>query len=88
MTANKKPMPNSFASDDAPDLSTSEWREKFAADDVMKGMRVVKRGRPVAEQRKISSTIRLDEDVINHFRAAGPGWQTRVNAALRKVIGG
>jgi uncharacterized protein (DUF4415 family) len=88
MTANKKPMPRSFASDDAPDLSTSEWREKFARADVMKGMRVVKRGRPIAERRKVSATIRLDEDVIKHFRADGPGWQTRVNAALRKVMGG
>jgi uncharacterized protein (DUF4415 family) len=48
----------------------------------------VKRGRPVADHRKVSATIRLDEDVIRYFRAEGPGWQTRVNAALRKVIGG
>ncbi|SDC84418.1 BrnA antitoxin of type II toxin-antitoxin system [Sphingomonas sp. YR710] len=32
-------------------------------------------------------TIRLDHDVIEHFRAAGPGWQSRVNAALRSVAG-
>jgi uncharacterized protein (DUF4415 family) len=37
--------------------------------------------------RKVSATIRLDEDGVRHFRAEGPGWQTRVNAALRKVIG-
>jgi uncharacterized protein (DUF4415 family) len=40
------------------------------------------------QPRKASATIRLDEDGIRHFRAEGPGWQTRVNAALRKVIGG
>jgi uncharacterized protein (DUF4415 family) len=88
MTGNKKLMTPSFMADDAPDLSTPIWREKFAEADVMQGKRVVKRGRPLAERRKVSATIRLDEDVIKHFRAGGPGWQTRVNAALRKVMGG
>jgi uncharacterized protein (DUF4415 family) len=31
-------------------------------------------------------TIRLDRDVIEHFEALGPGWQTRLNAALRALI--
>jgi uncharacterized protein (DUF4415 family) len=87
MTANRKLMRTSSSKDDAPDLSTPEWQAKFAAADVMKGTNVVKRGRPFADHRKISATIRLDEDVVNHFRAEGPGWQTRLNAALRKVTG-
>jgi uncharacterized protein (DUF4415 family) len=29
--------------------------------------------------------IRLDRDVLAHFRATGPGWQSRINAALRKA---
>ncbi len=28
-------------------------------------------------------TLRLDQDVIAKFRATGPGWQARINAALR-----
>ena len=32
-------------------------------------------------------TLRLDPDVIDHFRNSGPRWQGRVNAALRKVAG-
>lgn len=28
-------------------------------------------------------TLRLDPDVLAKFRATGPGWQTRVNEALR-----
>ena len=28
-------------------------------------------------------TLRLDQDVIARFRATGPGWQSRINAALR-----
>lgn len=33
-------------------------------------------------------SLRLDRDVLDHFQAGGPGWQDRINAALRKVIGG
>ena len=32
-------------------------------------------------------TLRLDPEVLAHFRASGPRWQARVNAALRKVAG-
>ena len=30
-------------------------------------------------------SLRLDRDVIEHFRASGEGWQSRMNAALRKA---
>lgn len=32
-------------------------------------------------------TLRLDRDVLDFFQADGPGWQERINAALRKAIG-
>jgi uncharacterized protein (DUF4415 family) len=32
-------------------------------------------------------SIRLDPDVIEHFRSRGPGWQARINATLRKAAG-
>lgn len=28
-------------------------------------------------------SLRIDPDVLEHFRAGGPGWQVRINAALR-----
>lgn len=31
--------------------------------------------------------LRLDADVIAHFQDEGPGWQERINAALRKAAG-
>ena len=31
-------------------------------------------------------TIRLDADVVAHFRKTGSGWQTRLNEALRKAV--
>ena len=30
--------------------------------------------------------IRLDLEIIEHFKAEGAGWQSRVNAALREWI--
>lgn len=45
----------------------------------------VRRGRPKAEKRKALLSVRLDEDVIAHFRATGAGWQSRINDALRKA---
>ena len=40
------------------------------------------RGRPAGSD-KGSTTIRFDREVLAAFRAAGPGWQTRINAAPR-----
>jgi uncharacterized protein (DUF4415 family) len=45
-----------------------------------------RRGRPPGSGRKVSTTVRLDADVIAHFKAQGPGWQTRINEALRKAM--
>jgi uncharacterized protein (DUF4415 family) len=44
------------------------------------------RGRPVAGSPKRLVSLRLDQDVIEHFRAGGPGWQSRINAALRRHL--
>lgn len=35
---------------------------------------------------KESISIRLDGDVLRHFRATGPRWQTRINAVLRAYV--
>jgi uncharacterized protein (DUF4415 family) len=43
-------------------------------------------GRPVGTVKaapKVSTTIRLSPDVVQAFRAAGDGWQTRIDAALK-----
>jgi uncharacterized protein (DUF4415 family) len=40
------------------------------------------RGRPPGSTKE-STTIRIDHDVLDAFRAGGPGWQSRMNAALR-----
>ena len=32
-------------------------------------------------------SLRLDQDVLVHFQTAGPGWQERINQALRTAAG-
>lgn len=68
--------------DDAPEI-TREWIEGA---NQYQGKKLVRRGRPPAEVRKISTTLRLSPEVIEHFRAGGPGWQTRIDEALKRVV--
>ena len=32
-------------------------------------------------------TLRIDQDVLEHFQDGGPGWQDRINDALRRAAG-
>ncbi len=71
-------------SDDAPEL-TEEW---FAAADLYDGPNLVRRGRPKVEAPRRQVTLRLEPAVIEALRASGPGWQTRVNDALKAWLAG
>jgi uncharacterized protein (DUF4415 family) len=77
--------------DDAP-----EWdAEAFARAEIRDGGKLIRpasgtltrRGRPPSEDSKRQVTLRLDRAVVERFRADGPGWQSRMNAALRKAVG-
>ena len=80
--------------DDAPELTD----EDFARGVWRIGDRIVSReegqkaaatrrqgGRPRSESPKQPVNLRLDADLLAHFKATGPGWQTRINDALRKA---
>ena len=79
MKGNEGSTAPDFDPDAAPDLSRDGWPETFAK-------AAVRRGRPPLATPKVSTTIRLSQDVIDHFRAGGRGWQTRVDEALREWI--
>lgn len=80
MNGNERSMDPGSDPDTAPDLSKNGWPEKFAR-------AVVRRGRPPLAKPKVSTTIRLSPDVIDHFKTGGRGWQTRIDEALREWIG-
>jgi uncharacterized protein (DUF4415 family) len=72
---------NSTDLDDAPKL-TREWA---AGADVYRGGSLIRRGRPRLENPKRHVSLRLDPDILETFRATGPGWQRRINTVLRKA---
>jgi len=68
--------------DDAP-----EWTEEmFQSADLYQGETLIRRGRPRKPQPKVPVSIRLSSDVIEAFKAGGPGWQTRIDEALREWL--
>jgi uncharacterized protein (DUF4415 family) len=78
--------PNSESSwvdpDDAP-----EWTdEMFDRAEMRLGDKVIRPARAAGSARRRVS-LQLDQAVIDHFRAEGPGWQSRMSEALRKVAG-
>lgn len=67
--------------EEIPEL-TEAW---FRGADLYEGDKLVRRGRPPSPVRKRAVSLRLDPDVLAHFRRSGRGWQSRVNAILRKA---
>lgn len=44
------------------------------------------RGRPPVSVKRPTLNMRVDADVLDAFKATGPGWQTRINAVLRDAV--
>jgi len=68
-------------SDDAPELT----KEFFDRGEIRHGDRIIRRGRPPLDNPKQAVKLRLDADVLAAYRKTGDGWQTRINADLRKA---
>ena len=84
MTAKKDDTKHTWIDpDDAPEL-TEEWFEKA---DLYHGEKLIRRGRRPSDSPKQAISLRVDADVLDKFRADGPGWQGRMNEALRKAAG-
>ena len=91
MDANKNISPPDWDDDDLPEWTADEWdRAEFSIGDrIIRPAQgtLTRRGRPKLDNPKRQVTIRLDDAVIEGFRAQGAGWQSRVNAELRKALG-
>lgn len=68
--------------DDAPEI-TEKW---IAEADLYRGKKLVQRGRPAGSGQKTQTTLRISKDVLEFFRATGPGWQTRMDNALKRYV--
>ncbi|MDE2376992.1 BrnA antitoxin family protein [Bradyrhizobium sp.] len=67
--------------EEAPELT----KDMLDRAEIRHGNRIVKRGRPPIEHPKEAVKLRLDHDVLAAYRKTGRGWQTRINADLRKA---
>jgi uncharacterized protein (DUF4415 family) len=90
MTVSKPASPRSLKSDlakvDAHKIKESEYYElPEMTEEMLSRAKVSKGGRPVSENPRKQLTLRLPADVIERWRATGPGWQTRMAERLSKV---
>ncbi len=91
MTENNANSPLPWDDDDLPEWSD----EQFARAQLSINGKIVRPaqgtltrpGRPTLEHPKLQVSLRLDPDVVARFRASGKGWQSRINAELRKALG-
>jgi uncharacterized protein (DUF4415 family) len=67
--------------DDAPELTDAF----FDRAEIRYGGKIIRRGRPPLPSPKQAVKLRLDADVLAAYRKTGDGWQTRINADLRKA---
>jgi len=93
MSFKHPPLP----ADDAPfdDDDNPEWTEEMFArakrpEEMLSPEELAAfprtRGRPPKTAPKIRVALRLDPDVVEHFKAGGPRWQTRINEALVRMV--
>jgi uncharacterized protein (DUF4415 family) len=63
-------------------------REWLSQADLIRNGKVVRRGKrgPQKAPTKKLVSLRLSPEVIDHFKATGPGWQTRIDSTLLKSI--
>jgi uncharacterized protein (DUF4415 family) len=63
------------------DIDNPAWTED------MLGAPILRRGRgPQASPTKVLTSVRLDADILEFFKAQGSGYQSRINAALRVEV--
>ncbi|MGB9366956.1 MAG: BrnA antitoxin family protein [Xanthobacteraceae bacterium] len=92
MSGKKRAIETDWAKVDAYVLGPKDYEEipeqtdeDFARGVLHIGGVPVPRGRPKSARPKQPVSLRLDADVIAHFRRSGRGWQSRINSVLRKA---
>ena len=65
--------------------ATRAWLKRA---DLIRHGKVVRRGKrgPQKAPTKKLISLRLSPEVVEHFKAGGPGWQTRIDRTLKEAI--
>ena len=91
MTENSSNLIDGWDDNDLPEWTDDQFRRAA----VYRGGALIrpadgtltKPGRPLSMNPKKQVTLRLDSEVLDGFRISGKGWQSRINAELRKALG-
>lgn len=85
----RKRKPLTDAEGEVRELTAADFRAMRPLAEVVPELAelIRKRGErgPQKTPTKQQVTLRLDRDVVERFRATGPGWQKKINDALRKA---
>lgn len=81
MNAKRKNSPRTSADPDLPEI-TDDW---IAGAGLYHGDKLVRRGRPKLKSPRQLLSLRLPPQIIERWKASGPGWQTRMAEALEKT---
>jgi uncharacterized protein (DUF4415 family) len=79
---------------DSPEITPEEFSQAKPARDVLPAGFFVAlekkrtRGPQITRPLKQAVSLRLDPDVIEMWKASGPGWQSRMNEELRRIAPG
>lgn len=69
-----------------PEVDPYDPNDEQAVEAFWKQAKVSGPGRPRVAIQRPTLNMRVDADVLEHLRASGKGWQTRVNALLREAV--
>jgi uncharacterized protein (DUF4415 family) len=73
---------------DNPELTEADFAKAQPFSEVFPdlGASIRKRRGPNKSPTKKLVSLRLSQEVIAHFKSTGPGWQSRIDATLRKAV--
>jgi len=84
--ASRRSLKSDLARVDAHKVRIEEYEElPELTEDMLARAKVNKGGRPLSPNPRKLISLRLPADVIERWKATGPGWQTRMAERLSKV---
>ena len=87
MNKTKNTSADLAAVSDNPEWTADDFAKAVPFDTAFPELAATIRSRGVQKApTKVSTTIRLSRDVIDHFRTTGSGWQSRIDKALKEWI--
>jgi uncharacterized protein (DUF4415 family) len=72
--------------EDTPELTAEMLARAIPFPELLKQLGLPAIGRPKLANPKQAVNLRLDPEIVTHFKAGGRGWQTRINAALKAHV--